>query len=162
MVMPGEEGLQGHEEDVFLDRLPPRSSRTLKLSAGATWTAWGPNWRFCKQHTAPRASYTCHTRNFSRRVHVAQDDRGTVLNAVRVSISSLFHHTLLDPQLSSWFVCSSLCPCTSTLQGGCASGPLATKLDGYLRKSTCSRRTIPSIFENTRNLAASSYGVRPR
>ena len=27
----------------------------------------------CKQHTAPRASITCHTREFSRRVHVAQD-----------------------------------------------------------------------------------------
>ena len=27
-----------------------------------------------KQHTAPRASIMCHTRNFSRRVHVAQDD----------------------------------------------------------------------------------------
>ena len=29
----------------------------------------------CKQHTAPRASITCHTRSFSRRVDVAQDDR---------------------------------------------------------------------------------------
>ena len=26
----------------------------------------------CKQHTAPRASFTCHSRNVSRRVHVAQ------------------------------------------------------------------------------------------
>ena len=61
----------------------------------------------CKQHTAPRASITCHTRNFSRRVHVPQD-RGILLNAVCVflenhSIPSMFHSILLDPQLSPHF-----------------------------------------------------------
>ena len=97
--------------------------------------------------TPHRASVTCHTRNFSRRVHVAQDDRGILLNAVCVfleshSISSRFHRTLLDPQLSPHFsttfptlapgsstspslLCPSMSPSTATLQGGSCFGRLA-------------------------------------
>ena len=60
----------------------------------------------CKEHTAPRASFTCHTRNFSR-MHVAQvlepssgQDLWIVVVAIlkNHSISSMFHRTLLDPQ----------------------------------------------------------------
>ena len=32
VIMAGDEGLQGHEEDVFLDRLLPLSSSTSELS----------------------------------------------------------------------------------------------------------------------------------
>ena len=47
-------------------------------------------------------------RKFSLCVHVVQDDRGILLNAVCVflknhSISSMFHRTLLDPQMSPHF-----------------------------------------------------------
>ena len=63
----------------------------------------------CEQHTAPRASITCHTHNFSRRVHDAQK----VIEAFcwmqsctffeSHSIPSMSHRTLLDPQLSPYF-----------------------------------------------------------
>ena len=53
------------------------------------------------------------TANFSRRVHVAQDDRGILLNAVCVflqnhTISFTFHRILFDPQVSSHFSTSFL------------------------------------------------------
>ena len=53
-----------------------------------------------KQHTAPRASITCHTRNFARRVHVAQDDRGILLIAVCVFLEKSFHLTRVSPHLA--------------------------------------------------------------
>ena len=63
----------------------------------------------CEQHTAPRASITCHTHNFSRRVHDAQK----VIEAFcwmqscaffeSHSIPSMCHRTLLDPQLFPHF-----------------------------------------------------------
>ena len=36
VITPGDEGLQGHEEDVFLDRLPPLSSSTAEITAAAS------------------------------------------------------------------------------------------------------------------------------
>ena len=64
----------------------------------------------CKQYAAPRACITCHTRSFSSRAHVAQDDRGVLLVCSLYtcvleshSISFMFHRTLLDPQLPSRF-----------------------------------------------------------
>ena len=68
-----------------------------------------------KQHTAPRASITCHTHAcFSRRVHVDQGDRGVMLNAVCVFLKSHFisHRTLLDTPFSSLFRCIILDICT--------------------------------------------------
>ena len=63
----------------------------------------------CKQHNAPRACITCHTRNFSCRAQPAQDDRGILLDCSLCvflesqSISFMFHSSLCDPQLSSHF-----------------------------------------------------------
>ena len=98
----------------------------------------------CKKHTAPRAFNTCHTRIF---FSCARGSR--CLSCVVVftsheshSISSMFHHTLLEPQLSPHFStpfrtlapvrgllfrCSILrsVPSTSTLQGGVCFGRLA-------------------------------------
>ena len=101
----------------------------------------------CKHHTAPRASITCHTRNFARRVHVPQDDRGILLNTVCVfpkshSVSSMMHRTMLDPLLSSHFSTSfptlaqgsytspsllypSMSLSTATQEGGLCCGRLA-------------------------------------
>ena len=67
-----------------------------------------------KKHVPPHASLTCHTRNFSSRVHVAQEHRGSVrlrtgsldsssCEPESHSISSMFHRILLDPQLSPHF-----------------------------------------------------------
>ena len=94
----------------------------------------------CVNSTAPRASITCHT-HFFRRVHVAQDDRGILLDTVCVFLS-MFHRTLLDIQLSSHFstsfptlalgsstshspLNSSWSPSATTLQGGSCFGRLA-------------------------------------
>ena len=82
-----------------------------------------------------------HTRNFAR-VHVAQDIWIVVLaSRKRHSISSIFHCTLLDPQLSPHFSrpfptlalgsttpslhCPSASPSPATLQGGLCFGRLA-------------------------------------
>ena len=65
----------------------------------------------CEQFTAPKASFECHARNFSR-LHVAQvlepsfgqDLRIVVLaNLKSHSISSMFHRNLLNLQLSPHF-----------------------------------------------------------
>ena len=104
----------------------------------------------CKQHTAPRALDTCHTRNCSR-VHMAQvlePSSGQDLwievfvSLKSHSISSMFHCTLLDPQLSPHFSTPfptlapgssttpslpypSASPSTATLQGGLCFGRLS-------------------------------------
>ena len=119
----------------------------------------------CKQDTAPRASFTCHTRNFSR-VRVAQvlepssgQDRWIVVLAILEShsISSMFYRTLLDPQLSPHFstpfltlaprsstspslLCPSMCPSTAPLQGGLCIGRLAEQ----------SPRTIDAVDSQSR------------
>ena len=113
----------------------------------------------CEQHTAPRASFTCHRRNFSR-VHVAQvlepssgQDRWIVVLA---SLKKSFHLIHVSPHLAWSTVvftpfptlapCSSfsppllhpsVCPSTATLQGGLCFGRLAEQspLTGYEPKS---------------------------
>ena len=77
----------------------------------------------CKQHASPRAFLTCFTRNFSRRVHVAQDDRCILLNAV-LDIQLPPHFSAPFPALapgsstSPSLVYPSMSPTTATLQGG--------------------------------------------
>ena len=53
-----------------------------------------------KQHFAPRASITCHTRNVSRRVHVTQNDRDILLNAVCVFLKSHFISSMFQRNLT--------------------------------------------------------------
>ena len=63
--------------------------------------------RGCKQHTAPSAFVTCHTRNFSRRAHVALDDSGILLNVVCLSTVFLTFLYIFS-YTCTWFVYLSL------------------------------------------------------
>ena len=135
--------------------------------------------------TPHRASVTCHTRNFSRRVHVVQDDRGILLDAVCVfleshSISSRFHRTLLDSQLSPHFSTTfptlapgsstspslffpSMSPSTATLQGGSCFGRLAeqslpdTLRSSYLREEAVSLTISRPLWMRLKSTAQQSW-----
>ena len=60
-----------------LDVVGKLDGRGWRMGAEKTIRHWSDEKKcrrcHCEQHTAPRASFTCYTRNFLRRVHVARD-----------------------------------------------------------------------------------------
>ena len=73
----------------FLSRCRKKQQRFL-ASGGSVRTA----------HRTARIYHKQHTRNCSRRVHVAQDDRGILLNAVCVFLKKSFHLVLVSPHFA--------------------------------------------------------------
>ena len=102
----------------------------------------------CKHHTAPRAHITCHTRKLSRRVHVAQDDRGIQSDCSLCVSQKSFHlthvsphppcltHSCLHVSLPA-LLYPSMCPSTATPRGGSCFSRMAEQsfLTGYEPKA---------------------------